>query len=166
VGVSVWGAARPFELAAGNAQRFVPPHLDVAGTFAAVTDDAGAFLLGASDGAGAVVKLRASGCAGRDLVWSTLPAGQPIVLPAWRGGEPELKVAPPRAGVPWFAETDLAGGITEALPADGVFRVSLPYAGRFDVELVTFAGGEERGRERVRDAMVTGTLELAAPKLP
>lgn len=163
---SVWARSAGGSLAPGTSQRLLPPHLDLRGSFAGLSEAAGAFTVGAPAAAGAVLTLRRAGHAGRDLPWSPALAGTPLVLPAWRGGEVELRVLPPRAGTAWFAECDLAGGGVDAVAADQAFRISLPHPGRFDLVLTTWVGKELRGSERHDGVHATGAVELAAPRLP
>jgi hypothetical protein len=70
---------------------------------------------------------------------------------------------PPRAGTAWFAETDLSGGLRAELAADAAWRVSLPYAGRFHVELRTFVGAVGGEPLLLPDAVVTGSMPLQPP---
>lgn len=163
-GVEVWARRSGRALAAGGSQRLLPPHLDELGTAAARTGPDGAFVVAAIDTPGSVLSLRASGHAGRDLAASSFAAGQALVLPAWRGGEPEFRLLPPRPGAAWDAETDLAGGLSEAVAADTPWRVSLPHAGAFEFVVSTTVDGQVRGTQRFADVAVTGTIELASPK--
>jgi hypothetical protein len=153
-------------LPVGRVQRLLPPHLDLLGAFAGTTGGAGEFTVGVRERARAVLSLRAWGCAGRDLPLASLDVSKPLVLPAWRGGEPELRVPPPKAGVPWWVECDLGGGVREGLAADTPFRVSLPHAGRFDVVATTFVGAQEIGRERLVDLHATGPVDVACRRVP
>jgi hypothetical protein len=166
VGVSLWSrpAGRPLRGAVGK--RLLPPHLDAVGTCAAISDGDGAFVIGRAPGDEPVLSLRGRGYAGRDVPLAEVELGAPLPLPVWLGGEPQFELAPPRAGASWFAETDLSGGLRAELAADASWRVSLPYAGRFDVELRTFvgaAGGEPR---TLRDVVVTGPVSLEPPPPP
>lgn len=165
-GVAVFARAAGGALDPGSSQRLVPPNLEERGAFVAISDASGAFTIGAPGGGSATVSLRRLGHAGRDILWADVVAGQGLVLPAWRGGQAELRLSPPKAGVPWIAEADLAAGVRDAVAADEVFRVALPHEGRFDFVLTTFVGDEVRGRERHDDLHVTGPLELQPPRLP
>jgi hypothetical protein len=162
-GVSLWLCAGGRSLQAAAAQRLVPPHLDAAGTFASRSDADGRFVLGRPAGQDLVLLLRGNGFAGRDLSLRELVPDQPLVLPQWLGGEPEFVLTPPRAGSAWFGETDLSGGLRIGLDADANWRVSLPYAGRFDVELTTFVGSQAGEPVRQPGLLVTGTTTLASP---
>jgi hypothetical protein len=164
-GVSLFARARSGPLVPGTSQRLLPPHLEQRGDFRSWSGNDGTFVLGASTGADGVLSLRAAGHAGRDVAAAAAVAA-PLVLPAWRGGEVELLLAPPRAGTPWVVEANLAGGVRELLAADARFRVSLPHAGRFDFVLTTFVGDEQRAQERHDGVHATGAIELSAPRTP
>lgn len=165
-GASVFAVPGTMALGPGAAPRLSPPHLEMRGACAASSDADGGFAVGLpSDRERVRLLLRAHGRAGRDL-----PIGDaervPLVLPAWRGGEPEFSVSPPARGEPWTAATDLSGGVVEPLAADRSFRLSLPYAGRFTFVLRTFDGAVEVASRTLPDVAVTGPIELAAPTRP
>ena len=162
---AVWGKAGRVALSPGASQRLVPPHLQAVGTFASCTDTAGAFTIGLAEAPDASLSLRCAGRAGRDLPWSSLVAGQPVVLPEWHGGEVEFRLHPPRAGTPWVAHFDLDAG-RDVVAKDQPWRCSLPHAGCYDFVIRTLVGDEERGRTVVEGVHVTGAIELHAPKLP
>ena len=165
-GASVFAVPGTMGLAPGAAPRLSPPHLEMRSACATRSDADGSFAVGLpGDGERVRLLLRAPGRAGRDL-----PSGDaqrsPLVLPAWRGGEPEFTLAPPAPGEPWTAATDLSGGVAEPLAADRSFRLSLPHAGRFTFVLRTFDGAVEIASRTLPDVAVTGPIELAAPKRP
>jgi hypothetical protein len=164
-GVAVFGRAGGGPLAPGTSQRLLPPHLDERGVFAGRTGDDGAFTIGVPAAPGAIVSLRAAGRAGRDVPVAAVAVDVPLVLPAWNGGDAELRVRPPRADGAWSAETAIGGGVRAALAAGETWRVALPHAGRFHVVLTTWVGTEQRGRERHADVHATGAVELSAPPL-
>lgn len=160
-GVELWTRLAATPLYAGAGQRLLPPHLDGAGLRIGRSGGDGAFALGAV--AGGVLSLRAHGRAGRDVPEASLTAGADLVLPTWVGGEPEFTLQPPQRGQAWQVACDLGGGLQAAVAADQVFRVSLPYAGRFDFVLTTKRGEQVVGSRTDRSVMVTGPIELAAP---
>jgi len=162
-GVSVWSLPARTSLAAVGSVRLLPPHLEVLGACATRTDEQGAFVVGGLPGAGWVLSLRAHGCAGRDLVWADV-GPEPLVLAAWQGGEPSLRLLPPVAGEAWAAEADLAGGIRATLEKDQPWLVSLPHAGRFDVKLTVFSGTTQRASKTFHDVPATGVVELQTPR--
>ncbi|MCU0865100.1 MAG: carboxypeptidase-like regulatory domain-containing protein [Planctomycetes bacterium] len=165
-GVSLWSrpAGRPLRGAVGK--RLLPPHLDAVGTCATSTDVDGAFVIGRAPGDEPVLSLRGRGFAGRDVPLAEVELGAPLQVPVWLGGEPQFELAPPRAGASWFAETDLSGGLRAELAADASWRVSLPYAGRFDVELRTFVGSTGGEPRVLRDVAITGPVSLQSPPPP
>lgn len=162
IGVDVWARYAGGSLEPSASQRFAPPHFETRGAWDR-SDANGAFEVAAAGGGTPTLSLRHPHCAGRDIAWSSLRAGEPIVLPAWVGGEPELRLLPPRAGTAWFVECDLGGGGRDAVAADQPWRVSVPYAGAFDVRLTTTVDGRAHGVEQRNGAAVTGTFELHAP---
>lgn len=165
-GASVFAVPGTMVLAPGAASRLTPPHLEMRGACAVRSDADGGFAIGLPGERERVrLLLRAPGRAGRDLSIGDAERG-PLVLPAWRGGEPEFTVSPPAAGEPWTAATDLSGGVVEPLAADRSFRLSLPYAGRFTFVLRTFDGADEVASRTMPDVVVTGPIELAAPQRP
>jgi hypothetical protein len=161
-GVSVWRRPRGQRLGGIAAGRFLPPHLGVPGACGTATDEDGRFTVGDVEDRDAVLSLRAPGRAGRDLSLDQVAAR--IVLPEWRGDQPEVRLSPPRPGVSWVAETDLAGGVRAEVAADQPWVVSFPHAGRFDVIVTTSLGGEVRGEAKFADLMVAGRVELQAPR--
>ena len=163
-GVDVWARRSARDLVPGASQRLLPPHLDERGVATTRTGADGTFAIAAVDAPDAVLSLRAPGCAGRDVP-APRTAGASLVLPAWRGGEPELVLQPPRAGIGWQVATNLGGGLTDAVAPGAAWRVSLPHAGFFDFLVTTTVDGELRGTQRFVGVAVTGTVELAAPKL-
>ena len=166
VGASVFAVPGTMALVPGAAPRLSPPHLEMRAACAVQSDADGGFTIGLPGDRGRVrLLLRAHGRAGRDLSFADAERG-PLVLPAWRGGEPEFTVTPPAPGTPWTAATDLSGGVVEPLAADRSFRLSLPYAGRFSFVLRTFDGAVEIGSRTLPDMSVTGPVELAAPTRP
>ncbi|MBL8756076.1 MAG: hypothetical protein JNK15_22475 [Planctomycetes bacterium] len=162
----VWFCLRFGEapLPVGRVQRLLPPHLDLLGSCAGVGGDAGEFAVGVRERRRAVLSLRAFGCAGRDLPLDGLAPDRPLVLPTWRGGEPELRVSPPQAGVPWWVDCNLGGGVREGVAADTPFRVSLPHAGRFDIVATTFVGDREVGQKPLADVHATGPVDVDCPR--
>lgn len=165
-GASLFAVPGTLALAPGAASRLSPPHLEMRGACAARSDADGSFAIGLPGERERVrVLLRAPGRAGRDLSIGDAERG-PLVLPAWRGGEPEFTLSPPAAGVPWTAATDLSGGVVEPLAADTSFRLSLPHAGRFTFVLRSCDGAVELASRTLPDVVVTGPIELAAPKRP
>ncbi|MBL8739419.1 MAG: hypothetical protein JNL12_23530 [Planctomycetes bacterium] len=166
VGASVFAVPGTMALASGAAPRLTPPHLEMRSACAAQSDADGGFAIGLPGDRELVrLLLRAPGRAGRDLSIGDAERG-PLVLPAWRGGEPEFTVSPPASAEPWTAATDLSGGVVESLAADQSFRLSLPYAGRFTFVLRTFDGAAEVASRTLADVVVTGPIELAAPQRP
>ncbi len=144
-------------------QRLLPPHVGAAGCYYAKADPDGALLI-ARPSAGDVLALRAPGFAGRDVVIrDALP--EPITLHAWDGTEPALALQPPVTGRDWRAEFSLGEGVTIDLPAGEAAIVALPHAGRFAVEMITFVGEEERGREDLGEIVATGRTALQAPRI-
>ncbi len=165
-GVMAFVSGQGTPLATGNSQRLVPPHLELRGSLQAITDATGRFAVGEGPRENMALHLRGAGCAGRNLTLGAFDPTQPIVLPTWIGGEPELRVQPPRAGVVWIAECDLGGGVREVLAADAAFRVSLPHAGRFDVVVTTFVGEQEVASERRSGLHATGPIDVPVKRLP
>ncbi|MFO1077695.1 MAG: carboxypeptidase-like regulatory domain-containing protein [Planctomycetota bacterium] len=139
--------------------RLLPPELAAAGCCFARTGADGAFVLPAA-AAGDLVAVRAAGHAGRDDVAAAV---ERIALPAWRGGEPSLRVAPPRGDSAWRAEFDLGDGLALSCKAGEPAVVSTPHAGRYDVVLTTFVGDEKRGERAVTGVAVTGPVDVAPP---
>lgn len=165
-GASVFAVPGTMALAPGAAPRLSPPHLEMRSACAAPSEADGSFAIGVpGDRERARLILRAPGRAGRDLQIGDAAHG-PLVLPTWRGGEPEFTLAPPAPGEPWTAATDLSGGVVEPLAADRPFRLSLPHAGRFTFVLRTFDGAVEVASRTLPDVPVTGPIELAAPPRP
>lgn len=165
-GASVFAVPGTMALAPGAASRLTPPHLEMRGACAARSDADGGFAIGLpGDRERVRLLLRAPGRAGRDVPLGDTERG-PLVLPAWRGGEPEFTLSPPAPGEPWTAATDLSGGVVEPLAADRAFRLSLPYAGRFTFVLRTFDGAAEVASRTLADVAVTGPIELTAPTRP
>jgi len=162
-GVNVWSHRRGRPLGGRASLRLLPPHLDATGCAYVATAADGAFAIGAADGDEPVLSLRATGRAGRDLAWP-LPNDAPIVLPAWRGGEPSFRLAPPRPGTPWIAATDLSGGVRAQLAADQPWVVSFPAPGRYDLVLTTKDGDTVLGSRTDRDVVVTGPVDLEPPR--
>lgn len=163
-GVSVWTRPADRELGGAGQLRLVPPNADLTATCFARTDADGAFEIGGADAQRVALSLRAPGRAGRDLAWPRHDAA-PIVLPAWSGGEPSFRLAPPRAGSAWSAAVNFAGGLRESLAADTEWVVSFPCAGRFEVAVTTWVDGVAVRTAR-DDVWVTGPVELRAPRVP
>lgn len=153
----VLACADPDRLPSGPARRLLPALLEAQGAFVAAGDREGAFVVGAG---AAAWRVEAPGHAGRIVVSAQ---DGPVVLPRWRGEPIEFVLSPPRAGEAWVGETDLGGGLRQQLPADGVFRVSLPHAGRFTFALQTFVDGVAKGQGRREHVDATGRIELTAP---
>lgn len=162
-GAEVWSLRPRADLPGGRSLRLLPAWLDAKGACLARSDANGAFAVGAFGEPGARIALRAPGRAGRDLE-GPLPA-EPIVLPRWRGGEPSFHLLPPRAGVAWGAVVDLAGGVTATVAADRPWVVALPQPGGFAFTLVTTVDGVERARSVLEEVVVTGPVEIAAPRV-
>jgi hypothetical protein len=163
-GVMAWTRAASQRLRSGNAQRLLPPHLDLVGAFAGRSGEDGSFTLGRPAALDAVLSLRAAGCAGRDVALATLAAGARLALPTWRGGEPQFTLAPPVAGTPWFAASNLGGGVLAGVASDQGFCQSVPHAGRYDFVLTTSVAGGVRATTTLPGLDITGPIELAPPR--
>jgi len=153
------GAASPRSRAL--APRLAPDAAVARGVVAATSAADGGFLVGVSAGDDLVVRVRAAGHAGRAVPMRELVDGAAIALPPWRGGEPRFVLLPPRAGVAWAAQADLAGGIAAELAADAPWAVSLPEPGRYDFVCTTTEPGREPIRHVLADVVVTGPATLA-----
>lgn len=162
--VALW-RQRGAPVPASASLRLLPPLLDAAGAIVAHGDDQGGLHLAPpAPLPGTVLSLRAPGHAGVDLeLAQELP--EAAVLPRWRGGgEPALRLLPPRPGVRWASEWNLAGGLVLEHAADEAPAVALPRAGRYEVELETSAGGRVVGRKVLATVDATGPVEVAAPR--
>ena len=137
-------------------RRLGPPWLGAVGAFASMSGAEGVAVA-----ADAVPNWRveAFGYAGRVLA----PTDE-VVLPKWRGGDASLVVTAPSPEAAWLGEADLAGGVRSVLPAGGDWRLALPAPGRYEVELVTYCGGERRAAAGPMQVDATGRVLLAAPK--
>lgn len=164
--VSVWSRQPGQPLGAPGSARLLPPQAPGRGVCATATDAEGAFTVGAVPAPDALVSLRAWGFAGLDVAATSLRAAAPIVLPAWRGGDPAFHLLPPASGVGWQASTDLGGGVQAVLEPDQPWVVSFPHAGRFTVVVTTRTGDVVCGSETFHGLDVTGPVELASPRLP
>ena len=166
VGVAAWARSPGRGLVPGNSQRLLPPHLEALGTFAGSTDGDGTFTLGSPTAGDAVLSLRRRGFAGRDVRAALVTAGAPLVLPAWRGGEPQFTLAPPGTGGPWQVTCNLLGDGREAVAAGQGWRLSLPHAGRFTFVLTTYDGDAVVATRTEADVDVTGPIDLQPPQRP
>lgn len=157
-GVRVLGCGDPQRLPVGPTRRLLPQHVEAPGTFVAFGDREGMFSIGDE---AAWWRVEAPGHAGR-IIQPADPA-DPVVLPRWDGGAIEFVLSPPRAGVAWVGATNLGGGLQQALAADCPWRVSLPHAGRFTIDLQTFVDGVAKGHERREHVDATGSIALSSP---
>jgi hypothetical protein len=162
-GVALWSLPAGQPLRAGSAQRFVPPHLDTIGAFAARSDSNGALLIAAHSADDAVLRLRGHGFAGRDLPLAGMRDGSDIVLPRFAGGEPQFTLTAPMAGQRWFGRCNLSGGVAAALEPNAGWRLSLPAYGRFRFDLRAFRGEVSVAAATTHEIMVTGPIELPTP---
>jgi hypothetical protein len=144
------------------APRLAPGAAVWRGVFAMTTDADGAFVVGMPDGDEPSFAVRAPGHAGRTLPIAAARAGGDVALPAWRGGDAALRVAPPQPAVPWTATADLAGGVRAAVAAGEAWQVSLPSAGRYDVVVATTMPGKEPARRELPGVDVTGIVDVAS----
>jgi hypothetical protein len=164
-GVEVWSRRPGQELAPSASARLLPARLPLRGACRTTSDGNGAFTVGALVDADALVSLRAHGFAGLDLPASSVTGAAPIVLPAWRGGDPAFRLLPPAPGVAWFASCDLGGGVQATLAPDQPWLVSFPHAGRFVVVVTTRQGEQVQGSETFAGVDATGVVDLQAPRL-
>lgn len=162
-GALLWARDVSMRLEPGNSQRLLPPNLGLPGAMATSSDRDGAFAVGAIGGPGAGLSLRAHGRAGRDLPAAVVESGQPLVLPAWHGGQATLVVPPPRRGVAWVVE-GYSG--TRALAPGETWIAALPHEGIFDVGIAAFLGDREVGRVVHKAVVATGPVTVVAPELP
>lgn len=149
---------------ASGSLRMLPPGLDALGCTLAYGAVDGTLALAGSD-AGSVLSLRAPGYAGRDLPVTAALLAEPIVLPVWRGGEPALRLLPPRAGVRWQSEWNLSGGLQLTHEAGASPTVALPHPGRFEVQVTTFVGSERKATVTLPALDATGPIDVQAPPL-
>lgn len=150
---------------ASGSLRMLPPGLDAQGCTLAYGAADGTLALAGSVDAGSVLSLRAPGYAGRDLPFTAALLAEPIVLPVWRGGEPSLRLLPPRAGVRWQSEWSLSGGLQLTHEAGASPTVALPRPGRFEVQVTTFVGSERKATVTLPAVDATGPLDVQAPPL-
>lgn len=162
-GARLWARDVSVRLEAGGSQRLLPPNLGLVGAFAGSTDEDGAFVVGARVGPGSGLSLRAPGRAGRDVPAAAVEAGQPLVLPAWRGGQATLTVVPPRADVAWVVD---GWSGTRTLAAGESWVAALPHEGLFDVGIAALVGGREVARVAHQAVVATGPVTVPAPELP
>lgn len=144
----------------GSSMRLQPPLLDAVGCSLAFGGPDGAASLAEPLAPGSVLGVRAPGCAGVDLPWSAGSHGEPLVLPRWRGGDASLRLLPPRPGVRWRSEWNLAGGLSLAHEAGEVATVALPRAGAFEVQVREFVGAEVRSTRHYRRLDATGPVDI------
>jgi hypothetical protein len=148
---------------ASGSLRMLPPGLDAQGCTLAYGAADGTLAMAGSAAAGSVLSLRAPGYAGRDLPFTAAWLTEPIVLPVWRGGEPSLRLLPPRAGGRWQSEWNLSGGLQLTHEAGASPTVALPQAGRFEVQVTTFVGSERKATVTLPAIDATGPIDVQAP---
>ncbi|MCA8976035.1 MAG: carboxypeptidase regulatory-like domain-containing protein [Planctomycetes bacterium] len=163
-GASLLLRPRGRAVVAGSGLRLQPPLLQAIGCAFTRSDGDGSFMLAASVEPGTVLSVRAPGHAGRDVPFGGQPA-EPILLPVWQGGELELQLQPPAAGVAWRAQIDVGEGVDLVCPADRPAVVALPHAGAFDLRVTTWVGAEKRGEREYPGVAATGPVIVPAPQL-
>ncbi|MBL8724713.1 MAG: hypothetical protein JNK49_11740 [Planctomycetes bacterium] len=143
--------------------RFLPAFLDAPGTILGWGDGAGQLLLPAALPARGLLRLWASGHAGRELDLANLRAAD-FALPVWQGGgEPALVLSPPLPGLAWGSVWQLGAGFELQHAADTTATVALPRAGRYAVTLTTVWGGQRVAADLL-EVDATGPVALAAPR--
>lgn len=148
---------------ASGSLRLLPPGLDALGCTLAYGGSDGVLPLAAAAEPGSVLSLRAPGHAGRDLPFPAALLAEPIVLPVYAGGEPALRLLPPRAGVRWQSEWNLSGGLQLTHEAGVSPTVALPNPGRFEVQVTTFVGSERKATVTLPAVDATGPIDVQAP---
>lgn len=143
-----------------SSMRLQPPLLDAVGCSLAFGSADGAASLAEPLAEGSVLGLRAPGCAGVDLPWPDTTQGEPLVLPRWRGGDASLRLLPPRPGVRWRSEWNLAGGLGLVHEAGEAGIVALPRAGAFEVHVREFVGADVRSTRLYRRLDATGPVDI------
>ena len=123
----------------------------------------GDFSVGAPEDSAAQVAVRAPGFAGRDLSVAEVQRG-PVALPAWRGGDAALQVAPPLAGSAWQLVTDLGEAAAVSVAADEPGFLALPACGRYAVTWRVELPRREPLEFALPSLAVTGPVELPTAK--
>jgi hypothetical protein len=143
-----------------TSMRLQPPLLDAVGCSLAFGGPDGLLPIAGPLAEGSVLGLRAPGFAGVDLPWPEHGLAEPLVLPRWRGGDASLRLLPPRPGVPWRSEWNLAGGLQLAHAADEPAQVALPRVGAFEVVVRELAGTEVTATRRYQRLLATGPTDI------
>ncbi len=166
-GATVFARPPRLRLDASRSRRLLPPYLDLRGVCAATAGASGEFSIGVP-GEGARLSVRKPGFAGRDVP-AIEARNDAISLPAWRGGDAVLQVAPPSGDAAWILAFSVGDGsvgdtFEQAYEPGASGTLSLPYAGRYDVTIRIERPGAEPVERVMRGLLVTGPVGVGVDR--